>query len=212
MGTKVSVKDWQRHNGWESCWWAECVNTYDEQLKQQIYADYMRITQFIKQSSSFEYGGAKHVRGGSYFDLAGRSVLDIGGGPVSLLLRCRNFSHAVIVDPCDYPEWVEGRYKAAGIKLIKKRAEDVKFSSKFDEAWLYNVLQHVQDPVKVIELAKRSAKKVRVCEPLNVGECIGHPHNLTKEMLDKAFERTGLTEQCNGLIKGNMYFGVFRYE
>ena len=28
-----------------------------------------------------------------------KSVLDIGGGPVSLLLKCENFKKAIVVDP-----------------------------------------------------------------------------------------------------------------
>lgn len=209
----IDAKEWDNHNSWEKGWWSNCVNTLDEQQKQQIYANYMKLDQFVKYTSNFEHKGEQQTKGTSYYNLNGKSILDIGGGPVSLLLRCGNFARAVIVDPCDYPKWVELRYESAGIEFLKKCAEDVIFDTKFDEVWIYNVLQHVKDPVKVIELAKKSGKKVRVCEPLNVGECLGHPHNLTKEMLDKAFERVGLTENANNhLIKGNIYFGVYTYE
>jgi len=208
----ISTDDWQKHNGWEEQWWADCVNTYDEQVKQQVYAERMKLIQFAKYTSEFEYNGVKYGKGNTYFDMQGKSILDIGGGPVSLLLRCKNFKRAVVLDPCNYPEWVKDRYKAAGIELIKKCAEDSVIIDWFDEVWIYNVLQHVKDPLEVVRFAKRSGNKVRVCEPLNIGECMGHPHNLTKEMLDKAFGKVGLTENVDDILKGNMYFGVFSYE
>jgi len=208
----ISTEEWQKHNGWETSWWDNCVNTFDEQLKQQIYADYMKINQFAKHTSNFNYQGVQQTRGTSYFDLGGKSILDIGGGPVSLLLRCQNFKRAVVLDPCPYPDWITERYKSAGIELIKKCAEDSVIIDWFDEVWIYNVLQHVKDPIEVIKFAKRSGNKIRVCEPLNVGECMGHPHNLTKELLDKAFGKVGMTADVNNLIKGNMYYGIFTYE
>lgn len=156
---------------------------------------------------------------GHWFDLGDKSILDIGGGPSSILLRCKNFSKAVVVDPCDFPEWVAARYKAAGIEYVKKKAEKYQPSIRFDEAWLYNCLQHVQNLEKVIRLAKM-AKKVRVFEYLNIGVCDGHPHNLTKELLDGLFERQGLVEKHEGLAEilrsslhsvAEIYFGVFNY-
>ncbi len=195
MATKL--EDWLAHNEWERKWWDNCSNTFEEQLKQEVYAQYMKLNQFATN--------------GHWFNLQGRSILDIGGGPVSLLLRCKNFSKAVVVDPCNFPEWVSIRYSLAGIIHIRECAEVVKIDDKFDEAWLYNCLQHVQDPEKIIELAKK-AKRVRVFEYLNIGVCDGHPHNLTREWLDRLFNRQGLTEKHTGLVNGEIYFGVFSYE
>lgn len=195
----ISDERWKEHSKWEEAWWFGCVNTLDEQLKQErIYVPYMKLDQFATDRMSF--------------DLKGRSVLDIGGGPVSLLLRCRNRARAVVVDPCGYPEWVAIRYKEAGIEYVKEKAETVELSveGKFDEVWIYNVLQHVQDPVKVVETAKRYGKKIRIFEPLEIGVHKGHPHNLTKDALDEAFGKEGLIDHVSdGQI---YYFGVFNYE
>jgi len=193
----ISLEEWKEHSEWERKWWYGCANTFDEQLKQEnIYAPYMKLNQF-----------AVHRK---FFDLKGLSVLDIGGGPVSLLLRCYNFKRAVVVDPCDYPEWVAERYKLANIEYVKERAEVVELDGKFDEVWIYNVLQHVQDPVEVIKAARKYGKKIRVFECLEIGAHKGHPHNLTKEALDEAFGKEGLVDNKGG---GQIwYFGVFGYE
>lgn len=190
----IGFKEWQKHNVWESNWWSDCRNTFEEQLKQDRYAKYMRLDQF-----------AAHRKG---FNLQGKSVIDVGGGPVSLLLRCWNVPRAVVIDPCTYPKWVMDRYKHVGIKYVKERAEESTITESFDEAWIYNCLQHVQDPRKVVDFAKRVATVVRVCEHLNLGPTIGHPHKLTKDELDRFFGKSGLVADWGGVL---VYYGVFRY-
>lgn len=194
----ISPKEWESHNEWERAWWGDCKDTFDEQLKQEIYAEFMKLTQF---------GSIRHS-----FNLKKMSILDIGGGPVSLLLRCYDYKRAVIVDPCAYPDWVMERYKIANIEYIKEKAEEVNFEEKFDEVWIYNCLQHVQDPAKVIEMAIKSAKKIRIAEVLEIVVYPGHPQSLTKATLDELFNREGLVEQREGSAHGLFYFGVFRYE
>lgn len=195
----ISDAEWKDHSTWEADWWRGCSNTLDEQIKQDtIYIPYMKLDQYNINRK--------------FMNMRGKSILDIGGGPVSILLRCVGFSRAVVVDPCDYPDWVELRYKDAGIEYIKEKAESVglDINVKFDECWIYNVLQHVQDPVKVIDTAKQYSKKIRIFEPLEIGEHKGHPHNLTEELLDNAFGKKGLVDHvADGQI---YYYGVFRYE
>lgn len=194
----IGEKEWESHNEWERQWWGDCKDTFDEQIKQETYVKLMKLDQFSAQRHSF--------------NLRGMSVLDIGGGPVSLLLRCYNYRRAVVVDPGDYPQWVADRYKIAGIEYIKKKAEEVVFDEKFDEAWFYNCLQHVQDPAAIIQMVIKSAKKIRIAEVLNIGIYPGHPQNLTREALDNLFGREGLVEEKNEAAKGVFYFGVFRYD
>jgi len=69
---------WQQAQEWEFGWWGNCVNTYGEETKQLLYAARMGLTAFHDGKSPFN------------FDLGGASVLDIGGGPSSLLLKCTN--------------------------------------------------------------------------------------------------------------------------
>ncbi len=189
---------WAEHNEWERTWWGACANTFEEQLKQEVYAAYMRLSpQFVVP--------------GHWFDMKGRSVLDVGGGPCSLLLRCRGFPRAVVVDPCGFPEWVTVRYREADIEHVRAQAENCGSLGVFDEGWVYNCLQHVEDVAKVVQFIVGSVKKVRVFEYLNVGVCPGHPNNLTKELLDGLFGKKGLTEKHSGLVNGEVYFGVFNY-
>ena len=197
---KLSDKEWARHSQWEKAWWKNATDTFGEQaLQDSLYIKPMKLDQYFTP-----------VRRG--FDLKGKSVVDIGGGPVSLLLRCVNISRAVVVDPCDFPKWVAGRYKLAEIEYVKEQAENIAYDKEFDEAWIYNVLQHVRDPEKVIKNAIASARLVRIIEPLEIGVHPGHPHNLYVEALDKAFSREGLIHSFGGKPGEVYYHGVFIYD
>lgn len=194
----IEDAEWERHSKWEANWWVGCTNTLDEQLKQEkIYMPYMKLNKY----------GVHRM----WLDMKGRSILDIGGGPVSILLRVLNHGKLTVVDPCDYPEWVAKRYEQAGIEYIREKAETVNLDyDKYDEAWCYNVLQHVQDPVKVINTMRKYARKIRVFEPLEIGTHKGHPHNLTQAALDDAFGKHGLVDHVSdGQI---YYYGVFNYD
>ena len=57
------------------------------------------------------------------FDLMDRSVVDIGGGPASLLLKCMNKGRAVVADPSVFPDWVTARYEACGIEYWRMEGE-----------------------------------------------------------------------------------------
>jgi len=162
-----------------------------------MYAGYMKLQQFAGRPG--------------WYDLRGMKVLDVGGGPVSMLLRCENYSRAMVVDPCNYPQWVLDRYRGAGIELMQIQAEEMDFDKEFDEAWVYNCLQHVRDPGKVVENTIRAARKVRVFEPLEIGVHKGHPHNLTREALDNAFGKQGLVHEGSGKPGEVYYYGVFNY-
>jgi len=88
----------------EADYWGNCINTSSEEDKQRQYAELM---------------GLRLVRCGAGwgYDLHGRSVIDLGGGPVSLLLKCANLKkgRTVVVDPGNWPDWVRSRYECAGI-------------------------------------------------------------------------------------------------
>ena len=95
---------WRRAQAWERDWWGDCLNTYSEEEKQLVYANRMGLVAFHDGKSPYN------------FDLGGMSVLDIGGGPCSLLLKCVNFRGKVI-DPLCFPDWVLARYELAGIEF-----------------------------------------------------------------------------------------------
>jgi glycosyltransferase involved in cell wall biosynthesis len=168
-------KEWEEANKWEEAWWGDCSNTADEEAKQVYYAEQMGIPRWNSNAVA------------TLYDLGGKSILDVGGGPVSLLLKTRNRDRSVVVDPAKYPDWTMARYKAANIEYVQVRAEDMEFDEKFDEVWMYNVLQHVEDPSKIIQKIKQIGIKVRVFEWIETGLAKGHIHNLTQEFLEAEF-------------------------
>jgi len=165
-------------------WWGDCTNTSGEEGKQRRYAELMGLGVYrIPMEAHF----------GLAFDLRGKSVLDVGGGPVSMLLKARNRGRSVVVDPGDWPGWILERYKVAGIEYVHKRAEDVQPGElgSFDEVWLYNVLQHTEDPEYIAKMCLSHGKTVRIFEWVNVAADRLHPQVLTKEKLDRWFGVSG---------------------
>lgn len=184
---------------WELQWWEGCnFITFGEEAKQLTYARMM--------------GMAYEVRDGKWpvYDLQGRSVLDLGGGPVSMLLKTVNGGKLTVVDPCPYPRWVLDRYEHAGITLVVEPAETYTSRGKFDECWIYNCLQHVIDPKAVIETAKRHASVVRIFEWVETEANIGHPHTLHVADLNDWIGSAGWVAHVddNGAT-GLAYFGAF---
>jgi len=178
----MNFEQWKAENDqYEKPWWGDCVNTADEEVKQLDVAKYM---------------GLETVPGyiGGNFNLRGKSVLDIGGGPISLLLKSQNRGRSVVVDPCSFPTWVHDRYKAANIEYIQMMGEEIPSElGEFDEVWVYNVLQHAMDPEKILQVAKDHGKVVRVFDWVNTQPTPGHPNTLTKNMLDQILEVWGQT-------------------
>lgn len=146
---------WDDDQRSEAAWWGDCSNTFGEETKQLTYARKLGLDPLNIDGHWPTY------------DLTGRSVLDIGGGPVSLLLKTINRAKATVVDPCRYPDWIRDRYTTAGIAYLQQPGEQAT-PLGFDEAWIYNVLQHVQDPGQIIRNAKASAPVVRLFEWIGI--------------------------------------------
>lgn len=188
---------WTDDQKFEAEWWGSCCNTLGEEEKQLVYARKMGLKLFHNGKSPYN------------IDMQGKSVLDIGGGPVSLLLKCENVV-GLVVDPCKFPDWVIERYVEAKITFQTGKGEDIGLED-FDEVWIYNVLQHVDDPEKVVANALRAGKIVRVFEWIDNGVSIGHPHNLTEDLLNKWLGGVGKVEGLDLTnLKGRAYFGIFK--
>lgn len=175
----------------EAAWWGDCGNTFHEEEKQLVYTRYMGLLPII--AGPWQGGQPGHPPS---FDLDRRSVIDVGGGPVSLLLKCVNRSPACrVIDPALYPPWVAMRYAACGIRYDYLRGEDMDepewVSYPYDEAWCYNVLQHVDDPERVAANMRRAAAGVRVFEWIDLPAYPGHPQALTEADLNRWFGVTG---------------------
>jgi len=169
----------------ESAYWGDCCNTFDEDQKHYVYARYM---------------GLKQV--GYSFDVAGARIIDIGGGPTSMLLKTINLGAGLVVDPLHYPFWTYG------INYDIKRGEDIDRTG-YDEAWIYNCLQHTDDPELIIQDALKSAKTLRIFEWVDIPPHDGHPVELTKEKLDQWIGKEGKTIQlAESGCYGTAYFNI----
>ena len=120
------MNKWEAAQEKERNWWGSCQNTFEEEGKQLEYA--------VKMGLDHSPDGMNPYS----FDMKGKSVLDIGGGPASLLLKCRNV-RGKVVDPMVVPSWVIERYREAGIEYERTMAETMQ-ESGWDEVWIYNTL------------------------------------------------------------------------
>ena len=193
----------------ESDYWGNCVNTVDEDLKQFLYAKAMGISKY----NEFE------------FTVGGKKILDIGGGPTSLLLKTRDHGGSKVVDPIKYPQWTVDRYASHNIEYDQKTGEEVN-ETGYDEVWIYNCLQHVIDPKLIIENAKKAAPVLRIFEWIDIPAHEGHPHELKEDLLNEWIGGRGSTSYItlsdtlptlnskllvfnNQNFGGHSYFGSF---
>jgi len=167
---KIKKEDWLICQKYERESWGNNVylNEQNGELhKQNRYALNMGL---INDINNFE------------IDLDSKSVLDVGCGPISMLLRSNNFKRAVGVEPLFYGEDVFDNYKNKNIDLYNIPAEEMNFKDReFDELWMYNVLQHVYDVSLIIKKIERYSKKIRIFEWIDIPPHDGHPHMLTED-------------------------------
>lgn len=107
-------------------------------------------------------------------DLGGKSVIEIGPGRIAGLLFCNNYAKSYVLEPTEY-EGIDHLYSGLHkLEVIKKTAEEWDFP-QVDEVWLFNLLQHVQDPDLLIEKCKKAAKVIRFFEPVDLPTNLEHP-------------------------------------
>lgn len=182
----------QSHYEFERSYWGNCCNTFDEEQKHYVYGRLMGLP-------------VVHYS----FDANNKRILDIGAGPVSMLLKTINLEKGKVVDPIQYPDWTVQRYAAHNIEVEVGRGEDIQ-EQGWDEVWIYNCLQHADDPAKIIYNAKKAAPILRFFEWINIPAHDGHPHELTEATLNKWIGHIGRTIQLSQTgCYGTAYYGVF---
>ncbi len=194
------MSDWHDATEFEKDWWDTCQNTYGEEEKQMTYAQKMGLRFSHNNKSPYN------------IDVKNKSILDIGGGPSSLLLKTVNLNFGTVVDPCDYPNWVAERYITAGIDYMKMKAEKITFEKLpiHSEVWIYNVLQHTEDPQLIITNARRLGLIIRIFEWIEQGVSPGHPQDLKEEKLNEWLHGEGKVEILDmPTLKGKAYYGIF---
>lgn len=139
----------------------------------------------IKESVEHSYESYKNAYG-YYFkyldinpNLEGKSIIEIGPGRIASLLFCENYSKSYIIEPTEY-DGIDHLYEGLDLSIIQKTAEEWDFE-KVDEVWLFNLLQHVQDPDLLIKKCKESAKVIRYFEPLDLPTDNEHPFTFNLE-------------------------------
>jgi 2-polyprenyl-3-methyl-5-hydroxy-6-metoxy-1,4-benzoquinol methylase len=194
------MQTWEEAQKWEAEWHDTCINSYNEETKQYIYARFMGLDEY-----KYNYYGQIG------WDFGDKKVLDIGCGPYSILLKSKaKRLHGI--DPCNYPQWVYERYTCAGIYIHKMPAEYfVQSDTIFDEVLIYNCLQHVKDPNQILQNAINCSRTIRVFEWIDNGISDGHLHDLKAEELDEALGGYGKRDYINvGPCIGKAYWGIFR--
>jgi hypothetical protein len=195
---------WHEAQKFEKDWWSDCTNTLGEELKQMEYAKCMGL-KFASQK-------------GKLVIKSDKSIIDIGGGPCSLLLKVETPKKKLTTDPLCFLGWVYDRYDSANVDQVVAKGEDllewIKLpEGRFDECWVYNCLQHTDNPRKIIENAKEIAKTIRIFEWLEIPTDEGHIHTLHKSELDYWLGKEGETKEFDtGLLSGLAYFNVVNYE
>ena len=83
-------------------------------------------------------------------------VLDIGGGSGWMLSLLREISRRKVeTHELDIDERARQKAETAGHKFHCKRIEEFKSSLSFDLIFALNIIEHVVDPIKVLEIAKQ---------------------------------------------------------
>lgn len=176
----------------EKDYWGDCCNTFDEDQKHYVYGRLMGLQQ-------------EHYS----FNVHNKSILDIGGGPSSMLLKTKNLRKGKVIDPIVYPKWTMMRYFAKNIEVEICTGEDA-IEYGWDEVWIYNCMQHAIDPQKIIQNALLGAKVLRIFEWIDVPAHDGHPHELTENNLNEWIGAKGhVTELAESGCYGKAYYGVF---
>jgi len=133
-------------------------------------------------------------------DFDNKSVIDVGGGWDSILLKGVNLKNALVIDPLieKAPNWIKERYKDANINYESGKAETmIAQSPKWDMALCYNLLQHTEDPQKIVDNLKNIVNEIRVFEWINVPADDLHLHILTTEKLNEWFGVEGIVEHID---------------
>lgn len=189
-------EEWNKAQIWERNWWMTCRDQHQPEIVKNTFVARMM---FVDQG------------------LPNKTVIDIGCGPLSLLQRIPVKSGSAGLDPVHYGD-LEEIYAQKNIKRILKCGEDLSsdVDGHYDEAWIYNCLQHVKDPVKIIKNAMSVADVVRIFEWTYIPPYEGHLHELTPDLLRTPFQMldwdtkmitTGFLNH-NGL-NGNYFMGIF---
>lgn len=146
----------------------------------------------------------------------GKRIIEYGAGVVGYTVRSDKLGPSFAVEPLDMPQWVRDRYEERNIKFIQAPGELVNLeflglTEKLDEAWMAGVLQHVLDPIAILENMAKVANVVRISEWVDIPPHEGHPWMVTEEMITSTLDKYGkrlkvekvyVDQQCHTVLRG----------
>ena len=201
----VTEQEWKAAQVGEADYWGDQY-IGNENIKQELHF----------QKTYALYMGLGKVQFDNF--LEDKDIIDIGGGPVSMLLKRKKNStgKSVVIDPLPLNLPTIERYLENKIFYWPAQAETVLpllGNQAYDEAWIYNCLAHVVDPVKVLKEAKRICKRLRIFEVLHTGTDYMHPWTFTREFFDNILGEGGSTMILSeeGGVRGEAFFGQFNF-
>jgi len=110
-----------------------------------FFSDYNTILGKYKIESCLKY-------------MHGSSVLDLACGDGFLTsLYCQKFKRVVGVDASN-KHLEEARKRLPQVQFIHSLIEDITFEEQFDNVLLLDILEHVKDPLQVLQMASRHLK------------------------------------------------------
>lgn len=120
-------------------------------------------------------------------DLCQKTIMEVGPADIPALAFCKNYSdRSVIVEPMP-SDHLEIITHAMPVTIINMPAEIIVTAGgqpNMDEIWLFNLLQHVMDPNRVVEVCKDCLVPggvIRFFEPINTEIDTCHPHSMTQQ-------------------------------
>jgi hypothetical protein len=171
-----------------------------EKVVEQSYADFK-----INYGYYFEYLNIDNT------DLKQKSIAEIGCARISSLFFCNNYSKSYVIEPTHYPE-ADKYYEGKDIVKIYERAEVCKFP-KVDEVWMFNLLQHVQNPDLLIEKCKQNSKVIRFFEPIDYEINEQHPFKFSFDDFKNYFgDCVQLYHGRPGFHQANCAYGIYNCE
>ncbi len=193
---------WATKQDAERRFWGNAYNAaaFNEVVKQECYMRRMLLARDCGDGN-----GDLHLRK--------RSILDVGGGPWSMLLRAIGGRNLTVVDPFQLPPSAARRYQLYGIRYIQARAETRPSVGHFSEAWVYNVLEHTESPAAVLAFAAAAAAVVRVFAWLHQGVDALHMGGVSERLILDALGKPiegGVVMLAENECFGLALAGVFR--
>lgn len=167
MVKKISVQRWLEANEGEKSHWNTVLNSKELTEREDGYYRHAAVM-FLQKDNPTNI-----------------SVIDIGGGPLSLTLH-HDLGNCLVIDPILLTPPYMKNYTEHGISFIQSTAEDflADYTDKvYDEVWMYNCLQHTIDPDFIMENLWRVGKVLRISEPTNTPINTLHPHSFTPQWI-----------------------------